>query len=221
MKRTLRRDRGGVTPNRNGPRRSWRTRSTGPCRVHLPARRSTCDRRNRPKQQSEEGEHWDLIIVDPAVAFGPDFLDAPKRLGSFLDGRLIRVSRHRVSWAGDVRQCVLNASLVWFASAMSRILRAQCCAMQKKRHEFSTPVQGFQRAEQTYVVTAGARHPLPGGRSARSLTPLREASYFVQRLESERMPLAGPILNQAGGPADPSAATRAGGAAGDEHTLCG
>ena len=35
---------------------------------------------------------WDLIVVDtPPSRSALDFLDAPKRLGSFLDGRFIRL----------------------------------------------------------------------------------------------------------------------------------
>ena len=37
-------------------------------------------------------DEWDLIVVDPPPSRSAlDFLDAPKRLGSFLDGRLIRL----------------------------------------------------------------------------------------------------------------------------------
>lgn len=37
-------------------------------------------------------DEWDLIVVDtPPSRSALDFLDAPKRLGSFLDGKLIRV----------------------------------------------------------------------------------------------------------------------------------
>jgi anion-transporting ArsA/GET3 family ATPase len=37
-------------------------------------------------------ERWDLIVVDtPPSRSALDFLDAPKRLGSFLDGRFIRI----------------------------------------------------------------------------------------------------------------------------------
>src|SRR5690606_20609449 len=42
-------------------------------------------------QLRESGE-WDLIVVDtPPSRSALDFLDAPKRLGRFLDGRLIRI----------------------------------------------------------------------------------------------------------------------------------
>ena len=37
-------------------------------------------------------DRWDLIVVDtPPSRSALDFLDAPKRLGSFLDGRFIRM----------------------------------------------------------------------------------------------------------------------------------
>ncbi|NEE38306.1 ArsA family ATPase, partial [Streptomyces sp. SID7982] len=37
-------------------------------------------------------DEWDLIIVDtPPSRSALDFLDAPKRLGSFLDGKFIRL----------------------------------------------------------------------------------------------------------------------------------
>ena len=39
-----------------------------------------------------DGGRWDLIVVDtPPSRSALDFLDAPKRLGSFLDGRFIRL----------------------------------------------------------------------------------------------------------------------------------
>jgi anion-transporting ArsA/GET3 family ATPase len=39
---------------------------------------------------------WDLIVVDtPPSRSALDFLDAPKRLGSFLDGRFIRLISRR------------------------------------------------------------------------------------------------------------------------------
>ena len=50
-------------------------------------------------------DQWDLIVVDtPPSRNALDFLDAPKRLGSFMDSRLWRLllapgSRHRPSWS--------------------------------------------------------------------------------------------------------------------------
>ncbi len=177
------------------------------------------------KQQSEEGEHWDLIIVDtPPSRSALDFLDAPKRLGSFLDGRLIRVLAAPARGAGRMSARVLNASLGLFTSAMSRILGAQVLRdVQLFVTSFDALFGGFrERAEQTY-----AQLQAPDTRFLVVAAPepdaLREASYFVQRLESERMPLAGLILNrvQEVRLPDLSAATARAGAErlGDQHTL--
>ncbi len=44
------------------------------------------------RAQADADGSWDLIIVDtPPSRSALDFLDAPQRMGSFLDGRLIRV----------------------------------------------------------------------------------------------------------------------------------
>ena len=41
--------------------------------------------------QLRRSDEWDLIVVDtPPSRSALDFLDAPKRLGRFLDGRLVR-----------------------------------------------------------------------------------------------------------------------------------
>ncbi|MEO7069438.1 MAG: ArsA-related P-loop ATPase, partial [Nostocoides sp.] len=44
------------------------------------------------RAQADREGTWDLVIVDtPPSRSALDFLDAPKRLGSFLDGRFIRL----------------------------------------------------------------------------------------------------------------------------------
>ena len=54
-----------------------------------PARRSTWPWRS---SASSAAGDWDLIVVDtPPSRSALDFLDAPERLGRFLDGRLIRI----------------------------------------------------------------------------------------------------------------------------------
>lgn len=150
------------------------------------------------RQQSDAGEHWDLIIVDtPPSRSALDFLDAPKRLGSFLDGRLIRVLAAPARGAGRMSARVLNASLGLFTSAMSKILGAQVLQdVQLFVTSFDALFGGFrERAEQTYTQLQA-----PDTRfvvvAAPETDALREASYFVQRLEDERMPLAGLVLNR-------------------------
>ncbi len=44
------------------------------------------------RARAEAEGAWDLVIVDtPPSRSALDFLDAPRRLGSFLDGRFIRL----------------------------------------------------------------------------------------------------------------------------------
>lgn len=148
-------------------------------------------------QLRQQGK-WDLIVVDtPPSRSALDFLDAPKRLGSFLDGRLIRVLAAPARGAGRMSARVINASLSLFTGAMSKILGAQVLRdVQLFVTSFDALFGGFrERAEQTY-----AQLQAPDTRFIVVAAPepdaLREASYFVQRLETERMPLAGLVLNR-------------------------
>lgn len=150
------------------------------------------------RSASQTGQHWDLIVVDtPPSRSALDFLDAPKRLGSFLDGRLIRVLAAPARGAGRVSARVINASLGLFTGALSRVLGAQVLRdVQLFVTSFDALFGGFrERAEQTY-----SQLQAPDTRFLVVAAPepdaLREASYFVQRLEAEQMPLAGLVLNR-------------------------
>jgi anion-transporting ArsA/GET3 family ATPase len=147
--------------------------------------------------QLRHADEWDLIVVDtPPSRSALDFLDAPQRLGRFLDGRLIRVltgpAKVGMSFMG-----VLNAGFSMMTGALTKILGAQVL---KDAQTFVTALDtmfgGFrERAESTYRLLQA-----PGTSFVVIATPepdaLREASYFVERLDAERMPLAGLILNR-------------------------
>jgi anion-transporting ArsA/GET3 family ATPase len=148
-------------------------------------------------QLRKQGQ-WDLIVVDtPPSRSALDFLDAPKRLGSFLDGRLIRVLTAPARGAGRMSARMLGAGLGLFTGALSKVLGAQVLRdLQLFVTSFDTLFGGFrERAEQTY-----AQLQAPDTRFLVVAAPepdaLREASYFVQRLETEHMPLAGLVLNR-------------------------
>jgi len=92
---------------------------------------------------------------------------------------------------------VLNAGFSMMTSALTKILGAQVL---KDAQTFVTALDtmfgGFrERAESTYRLLQA-----PGTSFVVVATPepdaLREASYFVERLDAERMPLAGLILNR-------------------------
>jgi anion-transporting ArsA/GET3 family ATPase len=151
--------------------------------------------------QLRRSDEWDLIVVDtPPSRSALDFLDAPERLGRFLDGRLIKVLTAPVK-AGRPFGRVLNAGLSVMTGALMKMLGAQVLRdAQTFITAFDTMFGGFrERAEATYKLLQA-----PGTSFLVIATPepdaLREASYFIERLDEERMPLAGLVLNRVHSP---------------------
>jgi anion-transporting ArsA/GET3 family ATPase len=147
--------------------------------------------------QLRRSDEWDLIVVDtPPSRSALDFLDAPERLGRFLDGRLIKLLTAPMKASRPFGR-VLNAGLSVMTGAMTKLLGAQVLRdAQTFVTAFDTMFGGFrERAEATYKLLQA-----PGTSFLVIATPepdaLREASYFVERLAEERMPLAGLILNR-------------------------
>ena len=143
-------------------------------------------------------EAWDLIIVDtPPSRSALDFLDAPERLGSFLDGRFIRVLTAPARGAGRGIGRLLGAGFNLFAGVLTKILGAQLLTdLGAFVGAVDTMFGGFrERAEATYALLAD-----PGTAFVVVAAPerdaLREASFFVERLEEDSMPLAGLVLNR-------------------------
>jgi len=136
----------------------------------------------------------DLIVVDtPPSRSALDFLDAPQRLGSFLDGRFIRLLATPAR--GYLRFVSAGVSAV--TSVFTKVLGGQVLRdIQTFVAAFDTLFGGFRsRAEQTYALLQGAdtaflvvATPEPDA--------LREAGFFVDRLREESMPLAGVVVNR-------------------------
>jgi anion-transporting ArsA/GET3 family ATPase len=141
---------------------------------------------------------WDLVVVDtPPSRSALDFLDAPKRLGSFLDGRFIRLIAAPTRAGGRAYLKVMNVGMSVLASTVSRILGAQLLRdVQAFLSAFDTMFGGFrERADATYAQLQDAETAfLVVATPERDA--LREASYFVERLGRDRMPLAGLVLNR-------------------------
>jgi anion-transporting ArsA/GET3 family ATPase len=153
--------------------------------------------------QLRRSNEWDLIVVDtPPSRSALDFLDAPERLGRFLDGRLIRLLTAPVK-AGRPFGRVLNAGISVMTGTLTKLLGAQVLRdAQTFITAFDTMFGGFrERADATYKLLQA-----PGTSFLVVATPepdaLREASYFVERLDEERMPLAGLILNRVHDPVE-------------------
>jgi anion-transporting ArsA/GET3 family ATPase len=148
--------------------------------------------------QLRRSEQWDLIVVDtPPSRSALDFLDAPQRLSRFLDGRLIKLLTAPTRAGGRAYLKVVNAGFGVLTGIVTKVLGAQVLRdVQTFVAAFDTMFGGFrERAEDTYRLLQ-----TPGTAFLVIATPepdaLREASYFVERLSEDRMPLAGLILNR-------------------------
>lgn len=148
--------------------------------------------------QLHAGGAWDLIIVDtPPSRSALDFLDAPQRLGSFLDGRLIRVLSAPAKVGGRGALKFLSAGMGLMTGALNKLVGAHLLTdIQTFVAALDTTFGGFRkRADATYkLLQAHGTAFLVVAAPERDA--LREAAYFVERLEAERMPLAGLVLNR-------------------------
>ncbi|MGU3433105.1 ArsA family ATPase [Actinomycetes bacterium M1A6_2h] len=137
---------------------------------------------------------WDLVVVDtPPSRNALDFLDAPQRLGSFLDGRMIkllmapgrgisRVVTGAVSLAMRGVSSIVGSEMLSDASAFVQSLDSMFGGFRERaRHTYE-----LLRQDGTYFLVVAAAEP----------DALREASFFVDRLSEENMPLAGLVLNR-------------------------
>ncbi|WP_338896911.1 ArsA family ATPase [Streptomyces sp. TG1A-60] len=143
-------------------------------------------------------DEWDLIVVDtPPSRSALDFLDAPKRLGSFLDGKLIRVLLAPAKVGGRAGMKFLNVGMSMMTGALGKLLGGQLLKdVQTFVAAMDSMFGGFRtRADATYKLLQA-----PGTAflvvAAPERDALREAAYFVERLAAEGMPLAGLVLNR-------------------------
>ncbi|WP_148100383.1 ArsA family ATPase, partial [Streptomyces sp. NL15-2K] len=157
-------------------------------------------------------DEWDLIVVDtPPSRSALDFLDAPKRLGSFLDGRLIRLLTAPAKLGGRAGMKFLNVGMSMMTGTLGKLLGGQLLKdVQTFVAAMDTTFGGFRtRADATYKLLQA-----PGTAflvvAAPERDALREAAYFVERLAAEDMPFAGLVLNRVhGSGADRLSAERA------------
>jgi len=142
---------------------------------------------------------WDLIVVDtPPSRSALDFLDAPKRLGSFLDGRFIKILLAPAKVGGRAYVKVFSVGLGAVTGVLSKVMGAQVLGdLQTFVAALDTTFGGFrERADATYALLQA-----PGTAFLVVAAPepdaLREATYFVERLAEDGMPLAGLVINRA------------------------
>ncbi|MCW2681054.1 MAG: Anion-transporting ATPase [Frankiales bacterium] len=141
---------------------------------------------------------YDLIVVDtPPTRSALDFLDAPERMTTFLDGRMIKILMAPAKAGGKAYLKVVSTGFNVFTSVISKIIGAQVLQdVSQFVAALETMFGGFrERAQATYDLLKA-----PGTAFVVVAAPerdaLREAAYFVERLAEERMPLAGLVVNR-------------------------
>ncbi len=139
-------------------------------------------------------KRWDLIIVDtPPSRNALDFLDAPQRLGTFLDGRMIRLFMAPGRGLGKIVTGALGLAMKGVSTIVGSEMLSDASSFVRS---LDSLFGGFrERANRTYDMLRA-----PGTEfmviAAAEPDPLREASFFVNRLTKEGMPLAGLLLNR-------------------------
>ena len=141
---------------------------------------------------------YDCIIVDtPPTRNALDFLDAPKRLTDFLDGKFLKMflSPGLTATKTIGRMAAFGTGL--FMKAAGRITGAGVLDdLAEFFQSFEGMYEGFKnRAQLVYKLLASGDAAFVVVSSGEP-TALREARYFVQRLAKEGMPLAGLVLNR-------------------------
>jgi len=139
-------------------------------------------------------DKWDLVVVDtPPSRNALDFLDAPQRLGSFMDSRLWRMLLAPGRGIGRLVTGAVGLAMKALSTVLgSQMLGDAAAFVQSLDATFG----GFrEKADRTYELLKrrGTQFVVV---SAAEPDALREASFFIDRLSQERMPLAGMILNR-------------------------
>jgi anion-transporting ArsA/GET3 family ATPase len=148
--------------------------------------------------QLQASGDYDLVVVDtPPTRSALDFLDAPQRLTTFLDGRMVRILLAPAKAGGKAYLKVVTAGFNVFTSVLTKIIGASVLQdVSQFVAALETMFGGFrERAQATYdlLKASGTAFVVV---AAPERDALREASYFVERLAQERMPLAGLVVNR-------------------------
>jgi anion-transporting ArsA/GET3 family ATPase len=145
-----------------------------------------------------EAGTWDLIVVDtPPTRSALDFLDAPKRMTSFLDGRLLRLLLKPSVAAGKGVGRMVGFGATTFMRVAGKVTGMDLLEdLADFFRNFEGMYDGFkeragevlhllQQPSSRFVVVTSPEPP-----------PLREARFFLQRLEQEGLHAAGLVVNR-------------------------
>lgn len=145
----------------------------------------------------EQGS-WDLIVIDtPPSRSALDFLDAPRKLTDFLEGRFLRMLLWPYQRAGRSAMRVFNFGAQTFLRAATKITGSELLADVASFFQLFDGMYGTfkERARRVYELMASRRTAFVVIASPQDES-LREARFFVQRLQREDMPIGGVVVNR-------------------------
>ncbi len=145
----------------------------------------------------ERGD-YELIVIDtPPTRNALDFLEAPKRMTDFIGGSLLRWMARPYAAAGKLGMRAFNFTASPFLKIADRVLGSQVL------EDLSALVLDFQNLYEGFKERAEDVLQLLCSKSTAFLVvttlegpPLEEAGFFIDRLRSERLTLAGVVANK-------------------------
>ncbi|MFN2615057.1 MAG: ArsA family ATPase [Actinomycetota bacterium] len=145
----------------------------------------------------EEGR-WELIIIDtPPTRSALDFLDAPRRLTDFLEGRLLKLLLWPYMRAGRTGLRMLNYGTQLVLKQVTRITGSELFTdLADFFQQFEGMYEAFKRRARRVRELLGARRTAFVVVTAPTEPSLREARFFAERLEKGKMPLGGVVVNR-------------------------
>ena len=146
----------------------------------------------------EEGR-WELIVIDtPPTRSALDFLDAPRRLTDFLEGRFLRLMMLPYMKAGKTGLRMINFGTRVALRAVTRITGSDLFAdVADFFQQFEGMYETFKQRSKRVRELLQARRTAFLVVTAPTEPSLKEARYFSERLTDEKIPLGGVIVNRA------------------------
>ena len=140
---------------------------------------------------------WDLVVVDtPPSRSALDFIDAPARLGRFVDGRFVRLLRRS---GGGGRTAGLASRLTGGVSAaMDKVLGATLLSdVQQLVGGLDVVFGGFQERARATSAALAAQGSAFVVVTAAEDDALAESAFLLTRLARDGLPTAALVVNRA------------------------
>ncbi len=145
----------------------------------------------------EEGS-WDLLVIDtPPTRSALDFLDAPQRMTTFLEGRLLNALLKPAMVTSKGIGRFVNAGATTFMRVAGKVTGMDLLEdLADFFANFEGMYEGFtERADAVLALLRGPSSQFVVVASPQP-PPLREARFFLDRLQQEGLHAAGVVINR-------------------------